>query len=59
MHGGKAVVAFADSHVEVHKWVDGRTTVGIPPGQTFIPHNVASPNNNDLSWIGSHTTSLK
>jgi prepilin-type N-terminal cleavage/methylation domain-containing protein/prepilin-type processing-associated H-X9-DG protein len=59
MHGGRGVVAFADNHVEAHKWVDGRTTIGLPPGRAFIQHYVASPNNSDLIWIGSHTTSLK
>ncbi len=59
LHRGQSVVAFADSHVETHKWVDGRTTVGIPRGQTYLPHNIASPGNKDLKWISIHTTALK
>ena len=57
LHQGQSMVAFADGHVESHKWLDARTKIGIPPGQQFIPHNDPSPNNEDLAWIAEHTTS--
>jgi prepilin-type N-terminal cleavage/methylation domain-containing protein/prepilin-type processing-associated H-X9-DG protein len=58
LHRGRGVVSFADGHVETHKWVDPRTTIGIPPGNEYIPHDVASPCNQDLIWIQQRTTSL-
>ena len=58
-HRGVGVVAFADGHIESHKWVDARTRVGLPPGEQYIPHNQASPNNPDLQWIRDRTTTRK
>ena len=59
MHRGQGVLAFADGHVQPHKWRDSRTMLGIPRGATYIPHTIASPNNQDLAWIAAHTTSRK
>lgn len=59
MHGNIGVVSFADSHVEVHKWVDPRTKVGVPPGGGYIQHGLSSANNPDLKWIVDRTTSLQ
>jgi prepilin-type N-terminal cleavage/methylation domain-containing protein/prepilin-type processing-associated H-X9-DG protein len=59
MHNGRGVLAFADSHVEAHKWLDPRTMIGIPPGGQYIPHTDSSPNNVDLKWIADRTTSLR
>jgi prepilin-type N-terminal cleavage/methylation domain-containing protein len=56
-HRGLGVVAFADSHVEPHKWMDSRTKIGLPVGAQYIPHNISSANNQDLKWIGDRTTS--
>jgi len=58
-HNGMGVLAFADNHVESHKWLDGRTQVNIPIGQTFIPHDTVSSRNQDLYWIRARTTSHK
>jgi prepilin-type N-terminal cleavage/methylation domain-containing protein len=57
LHRSRGVVAFADSHVETHKWLDPRTRIGVPPGNQFIPHGIYSPNNQDLVWITQRTTS--
>jgi prepilin-type N-terminal cleavage/methylation domain-containing protein len=59
LHGGLGVVAFADSHIESHKWLDARTRKSVPSGQQYIHHNDPSPNNRDLRWIGERTTSRK
>jgi len=56
-HRGLGVVAFANSHVEAHKWMDARTKIGLPAGAQYIPHNISSANNQDLKWIGDRTTS--
>jgi prepilin-type N-terminal cleavage/methylation domain-containing protein/prepilin-type processing-associated H-X9-DG protein len=57
LHRGRGVVAFADSHVETHKWSDARTMIGVPGGDQFIPHGIPSPNNKDLVWIADRTSS--
>jgi prepilin-type processing-associated H-X9-DG protein len=58
LHNGAGVVAFADSHVETHKWRDSRTNKTVRPGQ-IIGHSDTSPNNQDLSWIRERTTTKK
>jgi type II secretory pathway pseudopilin PulG len=57
LHRKRGVVSFAEGHVETHKWLDPRTMIGIPPGDTYIPHGIASPDNVDLYWITNVTTS--
>lgn len=59
LHRGLGVLAFADSHVEGHKWVDPRTVKSLTGSEIYIPHNIASPNNNDLRWIADRTTTRK
>jgi prepilin-type N-terminal cleavage/methylation domain-containing protein/prepilin-type processing-associated H-X9-DG protein len=58
LHGGAGVVAFADNHVETHKWRDPRTNKTVPAGQ-IIAHADNSPNNQDLNWIRARTTTKK
>ena len=59
LHRGAGVVAFADAHVESHKWLDARTRRALPPGAQYIPHDQPSPNNPDLRWIRDRTTAKK
>ena len=59
LHRKVGMVAFADSHVEAHKWMDPRTKRGLPGGSTFIAHDDPSPRNLDLKWIRDRTTSRK
>ena len=56
LHNGQGTLAFADGHVENHQWQDPRTRLHLANGQSYIPHNIASPNNPDLAWIASQTT---
>ena len=50
-HGGATPVAFADSHCELHKWVDVRTAqVG------YWQHFVPSPGNRDVAWLQARAT---
>lgn len=58
-HNGQGVVAFADSHVESHKWVDPRTRVSFRNNTGHLPHDVSTPKNVDLQWIRERTTSRK
>jgi len=55
LHNGSGVVAFSDTHVEAHKWVDPRTRKSVPNGQ-YWGHNDPSPGNLDLKWIRQRTT---
>lgn len=60
LHQGSGVFAFADSHVEAHKWLDDRTKKTIPSGSTtYLGHTDASPNNADIRWLREHATRLK
>jgi hypothetical protein len=59
LHGQRGVVVFAEGHVEVHRWLDPRTMLHLAGGAAYIPHNVASPTNQDLNWITQQTTSIK
>lgn len=59
LHRQRGVLAFADGHVEVHRWLDARTMLHLAGGQAYIPHGIASPNNADLNWITERTTSKK
>jgi prepilin-type N-terminal cleavage/methylation domain-containing protein len=55
-HNRGGVVGFADSHVEYHRWKDPRTIVGYSPD--YHGHRDQSPNNVDLYWLRSITTTL-
>jgi len=62
-HDHVGAVAFTDSHVEMHRWVDERTrpkpgldgTVGHFGGSI----NSRSTSNPDLEWLQDHTTQAK
>jgi prepilin-type processing-associated H-X9-DG protein len=58
LHRGRGVLSFADGHVEPHRWMDSRTMVHLGSG-TFIPHGIMSPNNPDLIWLASKTSSAR
>ncbi len=45
--------AFLDGHAEVRHWLDPRTA----DVQQYRRHDVASPLNDDLTWLQAHTTS--
>jgi prepilin-type N-terminal cleavage/methylation domain-containing protein/prepilin-type processing-associated H-X9-DG protein len=59
LHRQGGVLAFADGHVEPHRWTDARTMLHLAGGTEYIPHGTASPNNADLAWIAARTTSIK
>jgi prepilin-type N-terminal cleavage/methylation domain-containing protein/prepilin-type processing-associated H-X9-DG protein len=59
LHRWKGVVAFADGHVESHKWLDARTRRGLPRPTQYIGHNDPVANNQDFRWIAERTTSRK
>lgn len=52
-HNGAGGVSFADGHVEIHKWVDPRTTPFFVPGQ-YIALNVNLPGDPDVTWLQHH-----
>jgi prepilin-type N-terminal cleavage/methylation domain-containing protein/prepilin-type processing-associated H-X9-DG protein len=56
-HNNRGVLAFADGHVEGHKWRDPR--ILSPHSSSFHSHHDSSPNNNDVVWLEQHATSLK
>jgi len=56
LHGQRAVIAFADGHVEPHRWRDARTMPQLGSG-SYIGHGTPAAGNLDLSWIAERTTS--
>jgi prepilin-type N-terminal cleavage/methylation domain-containing protein/prepilin-type processing-associated H-X9-DG protein len=54
-HGNAAGLTFADGHAEIRRWRDFRTMPRLVPGK-FLPLNVSSPNNDDLTWLQERTT---
>jgi prepilin-type N-terminal cleavage/methylation domain-containing protein len=58
LHRGLGVVAFADNHIEAHKWLDPRTRKTVT-GANYIHHEDAVAGNKDFAWIVSRTTSKK
>jgi len=59
MHHLLGVIAFSDSHVESHKWLDPRTARRLPGPLQYIGHGDAVANNQDIRWIAERTTSKK
>jgi prepilin-type processing-associated H-X9-DG protein len=55
LHNKRGVLAFADGHVEVHKWLNPLTMPQLSSG-TYIGHGYSASGNVDLAWIASHTT---
>ena len=58
LHNRRGVLAFADGHVEVHHWLDGRTLPKLTSG-SFIGHGDIAIGNSDLAWLAARTTSKK
>ncbi len=53
-HSGRAGAAFADGHVERHKWTDPRTLSG--KSFDYHGHVDRSEGNADIVWLREHTT---
>jgi len=53
-HNRGGVVAFADGHVERHRWMDQRTITAFSPD--YHHHTDPSPKNIDLAWLRERTT---
>ena len=56
MHNRRGVLAFADGHVEVHRWLNPLTMPQLGSG-SFIGHGYSASGNVDLAWIAERTTS--
>jgi prepilin-type N-terminal cleavage/methylation domain-containing protein/prepilin-type processing-associated H-X9-DG protein len=56
-HSQGGVVAFADGHVDYHKWRDPRT-IAARSGD-YHRHNEPSPGNQDIVWLRARTTVRK
>ena len=58
LHRGSGVLAFADNHVEAHKWLDPRTRKTVTGGN-WLHHEDPVAGNRDIIWIVNRTTSKK
>ncbi len=54
-HDRVGTLSFADGHVELHRWVDDRTTP-MELSSTYLSLNVPQPNNADILWLTSRAT---
>ncbi len=54
-HNNSCGFSFADSHVEMKRWFDPRTT----PPPTYISSPFAAPRNPDVAWLQDHATRPK
>lgn len=50
--------SFGDGHVEVHRWIDARTTPAFLAGQSTVI-DLAVPNSRDVAWLQAHATTLR
>ena len=56
-HANSATVSFVDGHVELHRWMDPRTSY--PVTRSTIPYSaVTAPNSPDIEWIDRHTARI-
>ena len=58
LHRQRGVLAFADGHVEAHRWLDSRTLPQLTSGY-YIGHGAAAFGSPDLAWLAERTTSKK
>jgi len=54
-HKPSSTFAFADAHVEIHKWVDSRT-YNPPRGLSWHSHDYPVPNSRDAVWLQQHAS---
>jgi prepilin-type N-terminal cleavage/methylation domain-containing protein len=59
LHSGIATIAFADSRVESHKWLDSRTRRLLKNREDHLSHSQEQANNADLKWIKERSTARK
>ena len=61
LHNRRGVMAFADGHVEPHRWLNSATMPTLTPGiyPPYIGHGNSAVGNQDLAWIAERTTSKK
>jgi prepilin-type processing-associated H-X9-DG protein len=55
-HRRRANFAFADGHVQSHRWQDNRTIQAVERYRKF---GLIQPNNPDLKWVHDHATAPK
>jgi prepilin-type N-terminal cleavage/methylation domain-containing protein/prepilin-type processing-associated H-X9-DG protein len=59
-HNGGSNLSFADGHTEYHKWLEPTTNPPLIVGQRLPGGSKpTSPNDRDMQWLVSHTTSRK
>ena len=53
-----SVIAFADGHVERHRWTEARTRKTVGPTESIL-HTDPAPDSPDLAWLRARTTTRK
>ena len=55
-HNGAANLAFADGHLETHKWIEPGTLLPIRPGAAYLPVGVPGAQKADFDWLMYRTS---
>ncbi|MSU37070.1 MAG: DUF1559 domain-containing protein [Pedosphaera sp.] len=58
-HEGGGVVAFADGHVDGHRWTESKTIEEAVTTQWLSHHFFFRPGNRDLRWLQGHASVVK
>jgi len=58
-HGRQGTVAFADGHVEIHRWVEDRTVTEATPLWNPNHWTLWVPGNRDLRWLQDHASIMR
>jgi prepilin-type processing-associated H-X9-DG protein len=58
LHNQASVIAFADGHIERHRWTEARTRKTVGPAETLL-HTDPAPDSPDLAWLRARTTTRK
>jgi len=56
-HGGSGALNFADGHSEIHRWLDPRTKPKLTADSRA--QHLLTPNNPDMTWLQSHSSTLR
>jgi prepilin-type N-terminal cleavage/methylation domain-containing protein/prepilin-type processing-associated H-X9-DG protein len=55
-HRGSGILAYADGHVEAHRWLDPETSRRFSQSWVAAHSDELTPGNKDLEWLRAHTT---
>jgi prepilin-type N-terminal cleavage/methylation domain-containing protein/prepilin-type processing-associated H-X9-DG protein len=55
-HNGAVNLAFADGHLETHKWIEATTRLPVRPGVAYFPVPISEARRLDFDWLMYRTS---